>query len=336
MTRGHEENTVKSSSKLFIFTGVALALVAVLMAITMSSGGNKADGQEDEDPGKVKVVKAAVDLEPFAVLAMSDVVIEEMDADQVPADAATDASFVVGQAYKIGATAGDILLNSQLQPPGISNLISSGMRATSLYVDTQGMMSGLIMEGDYVDIVFHARIDLQRVLQAGGQVEVEEDGPYNIQGITPDNEQEDVQEIQGAPGSEFTVKDGGAHLEPVAKIVVQNVKVLRVVAPGIRYDAQGQEIQGVDDNTTVSDEFGQLIIEVTPQQAEMLTFIQDQNHAYEVLVRAEGDTELVETTGITFTILITDETWSLPYPQPVTAPGGDDDAADDSAPDADS
>ncbi|MDQ2681901.1 MAG: Flp pilus assembly protein CpaB [Chloroflexota bacterium] len=334
---------MKSSSKLFIFTGVALALVAVLMAITMSSGGNKADGQEDKDPGKVKVVKAAVDLEPFAVLAMSDVVVEEMDADQVPADAATDASFVVGQAYKIGASAGDVLLNSQLQPPGISNLIAEGMRATSLYVDTQGMMSGLIMEGDYVDVVFHARIDLQRVLQAGGQVEVEEDGPYSISQIAPDNEQDDVQQVQGAPGSEFTIKDGGANLEPVAKIVVQNVKILRVIAPGVRYDAQGQEIQGVDDNTTVADEFGQLILEVTPQQAEMLTFAQDQNHAYEILVRSEGDTEIVETTGITFTILVTDETWSMPYPQPVTSsgdetivtPAEETPAADDAA-DADS
>jgi hypothetical protein len=68
---------------------------------------------------------------------------------------------------------------------------------------------------------------------------------------------------------------------------------------------------------------GQLIVEVTPQQAEALAFIQDQNHSFEVVVRGADDHEVVSTTGITFQILMTDGTWSLPWPQPVIAPGGE-------------
>ncbi len=313
---------MKSSNKLFIFTGVALALVAVLMAITMSSGGNKAEGQDDKDNGKVQVVKAALDLEPYKVIAMSDIVVEEMSADQVPADAATDVGLVVGQSYKIGALKGDILLSSQLQPPGISNSIDAGMRAASLSVDSQGMMSGLIMDGDYVDIVFHGRVDLIRVLQMPGVEIGEESPPYNLSGVEPGVEDnEDSQQFQGAPGSEFYITDGGQNLEPVAKIMVQNVKVLRVVGPGVQFDGQGQEIQKSPDDTTSADELGQLIIEVTPQQAEMITFMQDQNHTYEVVVRGEGDNETVTTSGITFQILMTDENWALPWPEPMFAGG---------------
>jgi Flp pilus assembly protein CpaB len=179
-TRGpYEENVMKSGSKLFIFTGVALALVTVLLAITMTSGGNKADAQKEDDPGKVKVVQAAADFEPHKVIAMSDIVIVEMSTDQVPADAATDTALVLGQSYKLGAVKGDILLNTYLEAPGITNSIDAGKRAISVQVDTQGMMSGLIMDGDYVDIVFDARVDLRRVLEMQG-LEVEEDGPYEI------------------------------------------------------------------------------------------------------------------------------------------------------------
>lgn len=320
---------MKSSNKLFIFTGVALALVAVLMAITMSSGGNKVDGQDEANNGKVKVVKAALDLEPYKVIAMSDIVVEEMSAEQAPADAATDVALVVGQSYKLGAIKGDILLSSQLQPPGIRNAISAGMRAASLSVDSQGMMSGLIMDGDYVDVVFHARVDLRRVLQAGDDVEIEEDGPYSLQSIDPAaGDGKDVQQLQGAPGSEFTAVDGGQNLEPVAKILVQNVKVLRVVGPGVQFDGQGQEIQRSPDDTTTADELGQLIIEVTPQQAEAIAFIQDQNHTYEVVVRGNDDAEIVSTTGITFEILMTDGTWSLPWPEPIVVAAADDAAGD--------
>lgn len=337
---------MKSGNKLFIFTGVALALVTVLLAITMTSGGNKADAQKEDEPGKIKVVQAAADFEPHKVIAMSDIVIVEMSADEVPADAATDTALVLGQSYRLGAVKGDILLNTYLEAPGITSTIEPGKRAVSLQVDTQGMMSGLIMDGDYVDIIFDARVDLRRVLEMQG-LEVEEDGPYTIKfgndnnsdsndqnsdSENSDQNQDDsspsVAGIEAAPyqgkdGSEFTVVDAGQNLEPVTKMLVQDIKVLRVIQPGVKYDGQGQQVQGVAEGSGVSGgagDLGQLILEVTPEQAEAITFMQDQNHNLEVIVRGKDDHELAKTTGITFQILMSDGTWSMPWPKPIDAP----------------
>src|SRR6476660_6760646 len=170
-----EESVMKSGSKLFIFTGVALALVTVLLAIAMTSGGDKRTQAADPKPGKVKVVKAAVDFEPHKIITMSDILVEEMSSDQVPADAATDTASVLGQSYKLGAVKGDILLSTYLEEPGITAGIAPGKRAFSLELDNREMMAGLIMDGDYVDVVFDARVDLRRILQIHG-IDFEEDG----------------------------------------------------------------------------------------------------------------------------------------------------------------
>jgi hypothetical protein len=74
---------------------------------------------------------------------------------------------------------------------------------------------------------------------------------------------------------------------------------------------------------------GQLIIEVTPAQAELVTFIQDNHLKYQVVVRAKDDHTKVTTTGITFDILATDADWALPWPQPITAPDEEETSAED-------
>ena len=344
---------MKGANKLFIFAGVALALVAVLIGITMSSD-NKVDGQVDETaPSKVKVVKALVDLEPYTLISMADVEVVEVPSDEAPAGAAGDLDSVINQAYTIRAATGDILLSSFLQLPGITSSIETGKRAVSLEVDTRGMMSGLIMEGDYVDLVFDARVDINRIIAIQG-VEIMEDGDYVLaddddndegdgdgdgDGDENNNEDEDdndnqiipgteASDYQGKPGTEFTITDSGLQLEPVTKMLVQDVKVLRVIKPGVEFDSQGQQVQGVaEGGSPGEDSIGQLVLEVTPQQAEAITFMQnsiDDPYAskIEVVVRAKDDHEVASTTGITFQILIDDQTWSLPWPQPVTAPEG--------------
>jgi hypothetical protein len=368
LTRGpYEENAMKGGSKLFIFTGVALALVTVLLAITMTSEPKTSDAQDD--PDKVRVVRAAADFEPHTVISMADIVVEELPADQVPADAATDTRLVLGMSYGLGATKGDVLLNSYLEPPGITASIAPGKRAFSLALDEREMMSGLIMDGDYVDVVFDARIDLNRIIGIYG-LELHEDQEYELKdlaealgsiveesqgeedGTTPGEEGTDqeseasnvdiaaiqalLEEIftspayQGNPNSQFTITDFGEQLEPVTKILVQDVKVIRVVKPTVSYDAQGQQVQQdpaqTNDDLPFNRGVGQLILEVTPQQAEALSFMQQWDedqykyHDVEVIVRGKDDHEIANTTGITFDILITDETWGLPYPKPIVRP----------------
>jgi hypothetical protein len=89
------------------------------------------------------------------------------------------------------------------------------------------------------------------------------------------------------------------------------------------YDGHGQQVHGPADapsTTTGNDSQGQLILEVTPQQAEAISFMQDQNHNIEVVVRGKDDHEIAKTSGITFQILMSDGTWSMPWPKPINAP----------------
>jgi hypothetical protein len=341
---------MKGGSKLFIFTGIALALVTVLLAITMTGGD---DDTKAVDETNVRVIRAAVDFDPHTVIGMSDIVIEELPADQVPTDAATDSKQVLGMSYGLGATKGDILLSSYLEPPGITSQIAPGKRAFSLALDEREMMSGLVMDGDYVDVIFDARIDLNRILNIQG-LEVNEDGEYIIKFEDEDEKDEDPtnddesapeddeddgdiipgiepQGYQGKPDTQFTITDEGGQLEPATKIMVQDVKVIRVVKAGITYDSQGQQVDPGADAGPGGDssKLGQLILEVTPQQAEALSFMQQspedqyRYHDVEVIVRGKDDHEVANTTGITFEILVNDETWSLPYPKPMVAPEED-------------
>jgi Flp pilus assembly protein CpaB len=339
---------MKGANRLFIFTGVALALVAVLLGITMT-GADK-DTTAQDKPEKVKVVKAAVDVGPHQVLSSADIVVEEVSADEVPAGVVSDTSLVIGQAYTLGAAKGDYLLAVYLQAPGLANQIADGKRAFSLEVDSQQMMAGLVTEGDHVDLVFDARVDINRILQVQG-VEIMEDGDYVLKdspnsddnNSDDDNNNDDSNndeaseglsisdgesaEYQGKPGTEFTITDAGNNLEPVTKLMIQDVKVLRVVQPGTEFDPQGQQVQGAESNTQANDgELGLLILEVTPQQAEAISFMQNNPddqylyHDVEVIVRALDDHEVANTSGITFQILMTDDTWSLPWPVPIAAP----------------
>lgn len=340
-------------NKLFIFSGVALALVAVLLAITMTSGGNKTNADTKQDNSKTTIVKAALDFAPHQVIQPTDIVTEEVKTADLPAGALTDPAAIIGQAYQLSAVKGDVLYVAYVEAPGLSSQVSTGMRAASLSVDDQNMMAGLVMDGDHVDIVFKARVDLKRVINIIG-VEVEEDGPYTLEDATKqgdssddasssdsssddssNSDQEDSSAnvpllpngetipYQGKAGSEFTALDAGQNLEPVAKILIQNVKVIRVIPPGVKYDAQGQQIATGEQDTQTLDQNGQLILEVTPEQAEVLAFIQDQNHTYEILVRGEDDTDIAKTSGVTFNILMTDKTWALPWPQPIAVPAED-------------
>jgi len=310
---------MKGGNKLFLFAGVGLALVAVLLGITMSSGGGSdnpagAQDQEQASPTKIMVVRLLQDIEQHQVIQAEMIETVEMDSALAPPNPVTVAANVVNQSYTLKASTGDILRQEFVAPPGITASIEPGMRAISLGVDAQGAMSGLVVAGDYIDVVFEARVSLRRVLELDGVV-FEEDGPYSLDTFLPT----DPSPFQGKDGGEFTAVDGGDLLEPVAKMLVQDVKIIRVIPVGTTYDGQGQQVQTGEESGPSTDDRGQLIVEVTPQQAEAIAFKQSEFHAYSIAVRGKDDHAAVQTTGVTFQILMTDGTWSLPWPEPIVA-----------------
>lgn len=320
---------MKGGNKLFIFAGVLLAAVAIVLGIVSFSGGGKSDAKTDTKAAKVTVVEAAADIPAHSIITAADVVEKQVASTDAPADAANSSALVVGQAYRVAVVQGQRLQTSQLEIPGLRNDVAVGKRAIALPVNEVSALSGLIQEGDYVDVIFHARINTVRVLPSDS-AELPEDGFYVIKEpvIYPPDLEQPNHPPTGDPGSKFYIRDdvGDAqNLEAVAKIMLQDVRVLRVVRPGEQYSGNGERVDSVAAGGTVSGNpqdqpKGQLILEVSPAQAEMVTFMQDKRHEYQVMVRGKDDHDTVNTKGLTFQILATNADWALPWPQTLSLP----------------
>jgi Flp pilus assembly protein CpaB len=320
---------MRSGGKTFIIAGVGLALVAVVLAVLALGGGGGAGSDDGGDDAKTTVVEALVDVPANQILASTDLVEREVPQSEVSPDSVQTVAQVVGMSYRQPLVEGQRLLLSQTQPPGLSQNIKVGYRAFALPVSEASSLAGLIADGDYVDVVFKARVNQIRVLSTEG-AESLEDKPYyeflempDAPGWTPPDVDNPQHPAVGDTGSEFLIRDDvgdNQQLEPTAKVVLQDIRVLRVVRPGETFSANGQRVEAVTDpEVPAPDVLGFLILEVTDQQAEVLTFIQDTRHTYQVMVRAKDDHEIANTTGITFQILYDGEDYSMPMPRPVTA-----------------
>ncbi len=351
----------KGGNKLFLVAGVALAAVAiVLLGTSMMNSKGKADTSQQPKTTKVTVVEAAVDIPAHQLLTPEDLIEVQVPETEASPDAVRSKNEVVGLAYRVPLIKGQRLLLSQTEQPGLRNDIQAGKRAVALPVNQVNLLSGLIQDGDYVDVIFDARINLVRLLPTNLAITPEDEPAYKFDSgsgssnsdsgssDSGDSSSEDKQSQQdntasigwippevdlpnhpftGDPGSQFIIRDDvgeNQQLEPVAKILVQDARVLRVVRPGETFTAAGTRAESVASDVGVSpsdsDQPGYLILEVTPEQAEVLAFIDDPHHQVRVVVRGKDDHATVSTTGITFQILATDPDWAMPWPQSLTAP----------------
>jgi hypothetical protein len=372
-------NSMKGGSKLFLVAGVGLAVVAVaILVMGMMGDKNKADATNQEATiEEVTIVQAVSAVQAHTLLKATDLIEVKIPLTEAPTDAVTTTGEVVNLTYRIPLAQGQTLLKAQVEQPGIRNDIEAGKRALSLPVDDVNMLSGLVQDGDYVDVIFKTRINLIRILptnfadtpedepyykygaggggdnggsgdsgndgngtgnESGSSLPESASGPilWVAAGFEVDNESHPY---AGDPGSKFAIEDAGGQLEPVAKVLVQDVKVLRVVRSGEAFAADGTlagQSSGGDTPAQPNEAaLGHLILQVTPAQAEALAFMQDtvNQHTYQIVVRGKDDHEKVETTGITFQLLASDEEWSLPWPKTVQAPDEDAVIADDESTD---
>lgn len=318
---------MKGGGKLFIFAGVGLALVAIALLVSSLQGGGKTTADEQKSAPKVTIVEAVEPLSAHALITVDLLREREVPANEAPADAIASVTEAAGMAYRVPLAIGQPLLRSQLETPGLRNDIAAGKRAIALPVDETSSMSGLVQDGDYVDIIFHARLDIVRVLPSE-QADVIEQGIFELKKpvLVPFGEQEDVENypLPGEDGSTFVIRDDvgdAAELEAVAKIILQDIHVLRVIRPGDKFlpdgtRAQSTTAEGAEPGQEAT--IGQIVLEVTPEQAELITFIQDRHHKYQVIVRAKDDHQVANTSGITFDTLASDAEWGMPWPKSVT------------------
>ncbi|MEJ7763703.1 MAG: hypothetical protein WKF80_12995, partial [Thermomicrobiales bacterium] len=106
----------------------------------------------------------------------------------------------------------------------------------------------------------------------------------------------------------------------VAKVMLQDIRVLRVIRPGQTFSEDGQPVEGavIEGQTAANGLTGSLVLEVTLEQAEVLTFMQDTHHQYQVVVRGREDHEVVSTDGVSFQLLATTADYALPLPGSLT------------------
>lgn len=320
---------MRGGGKGFIIIGVFLALAAVALVVVALVGGNQ-DATSEPPVAEGTYLQAAIDVPAHTILSPADVTEVSVPVEQIPSGAVTNVGAITGMAYETALTVDKALLSSQLEQPGLSNDVADGMRAISIPVDEESVLHGLIANDDHVDVVFKARIDLLPLIP-GTVAEVSYREPFE-QGGVPDQQvqspQEDLPELP-APGdvdSRVAIHDDidpDGQLQPTSKLILQDIRVIRVVQAGQSFSSDGQPVDSVVPEGASQSEVtpqSALVLEVTPQQGEALAFMRDAKHSYQIMVRGRDDHEQVSTSGITFEILIEDDEYALPVPGGVTVP----------------
>jgi hypothetical protein len=181
------------------------------------------------------------------------------------------------------------------------------------------LIAGQIRDEDHIDIIFNTRTAMTRVSptypfeltdslelrDAPGETIVDEGG--RLPGVSlPEygNAPEGpVYPYAGEPGSRFWISDT-LDGDPVGKMVLQNVRVLRVIAASL-----GEANPQVEGNF--------IILDLDPVESELVRFLVE-NGTFQIVLRSPDDEELVQTPGVTMNMLV--DNWGLTVPKTVRLP----------------
>lgn len=303
---------MRRSGRLFIVLGVVLALAALLLAIFALAGGDDDDdtsggGGGGEQVRDVTVVQVKRDIDAHTKLVEDDLEEVTVKSDTITEDNARDISEVIGFAYKEDLTEGQRILRSRLEVSGVAEELEPGRRAISLPVDENQLVAGLVRQDDSVDLIFQINALLTRVIPANG-IELPEENTLQLAEVTipPFGEDPDPAPypFEGEAGSRFVVYDND-NGNPVTKMVLQNITVLRVIRMGSA--AEGEQEEG-----------GFLVLDVSPTEAELIAMMTNLTN-YSVALRGPEDDEIVTTPGVNLELLVTE--YDLPVPKTVRLPG---------------
>ena len=308
---------MRKNGRLFIVLGVGLACLAVALAFLMFQNTGNSSAVE-KAPVQVKVIIAAKDILPHQVLREDDLAEESVDSDLLTGqDYIASRSEVLGLAAKSGLVKGQRIKKVDLEVPGLTNDIAPGKRAVTLSVDKLQSAGGLLRDSDYIDLIFSTKVNLSYVFPTrpyeietatAGDAGVGEDG-LTLPAQAPSDPASYV--FPGEPGSRFKIQ-GEKKGDPLAKVVLQDIKVLRIVVAAPPQEGQQQQAAAQSDL---------LILEMSTEQAEVMKFILDNGASFSFALRGKEDHDLVETKGITYDLFVTN--YQLPMPKSVRLPGED-------------
>jgi pilus assembly protein CpaB len=297
---------------MLIVAGVALALVAAVLAVVVLSGGGSDKDKtgsttNNSSPKDLMVVQAKKDVTAHTLLSEDDLEEVKVDASTASPDAVHAIGEVIGFAYNTDLKKGQRLLHANLEEPGLANSLTAGKRAVSLPVDKNNLVGGLLRDDDHVDLTFNIRIDLTRVLPSEPVELAPDQDNLTLDFTLPPYGQPGgpTYPYPGEPGSRFLVSDVDDG-DPVSKVVLQDIRVLRVV--------NGDEA----DSGAGANAGDYIVLEVDPSQLELIGMMQSIG-TYRLSLRNSSDTAQVTTEGMNFKDLVTK--LGFPIPSTVRLPG---------------
>jgi pilus assembly protein CpaB len=269
MSRPASALNTGSTNKKFLYMALGLgALGALLVYVAFSRGGGSGS---DSSSSQVPVVVAKTDIEARARITASMVEVKLINSDDASALALADTSAVIGKTTRFPIAANEQVLSSKIvdltttsSPTGksLSYVIPEGMRAIAVNVKDVTDAGGLLLPGDYVDIMVVYNVDFQNDPNKPGSHEKVEN--YYINTILQAKEVLAVKQIivDAVPESVGT-PTAGSTSDPSA--------------PRVR----NTEANPQTDAQTVT-------LALTPEEAQLLYFA-EQNGKIRFAVRRYGD-----------------------------------------------
>lgn len=280
---------MKRSNRLILLIGILLAAIAFVAVIyLLSNGGGGGGGTSGVDVTKTTIVVASSDVPIGTTLTADMVEQQEVAVADKPAGAFTLESEVIGRTVTAPLTRGQMLDATSFSTSTVTfdpNVIDPGKGAIAVQVDQVTGVGTLIKPGDRVDVV----LSMEEDQSAKNPIVVEK---------APTKEGQPPTTVHN-----FATVDDLLNNTTV-KVLVQNLRVVGSLLPPPP-SQEGVQNQGTTNNPSLNGQSQLVLLEVTPQQAELIRFTQlDGNLSLVLRTPADKDAAPVKTSGITLRQLV--------------------------------
>lgn len=292
---------MKRSNRLLFLIGIILAIVAFVGVFYLANQGPSTPGGPNASTvPDVQVVTARNEIAIGTIIESSMLNTSKQPQNEVPFDAISTASSIVGLPARQAIPAGVPITLSMFQTQGTTSnkevlrALDPGFRAMAVQVNQITGVGTVIQPGDRVDVVIAFE-------DTDAKFPIVFEGPSSRAGQPP-------QDIRT-----FEIVDDKLNNTSV-KVLVQDSKVLGTLLPPPPAPASGEATPAPTAATgevALNTEQQQIVIvQLTPQQVELVRFAQlDGNLSLVLRATADRDQPPVPTTGITLFELV--ERWGV-------------------------
>ncbi len=286
-----------------LLLGAVLSLLAFVVLYLALQGGRAAPPTiaiPTEVP-KQDVVTVARDVKGFTILKAEDLTVSSLPVNQVISPTTSIPQQVVGKMLTRDYAQGTQINTTDVSDPGVSQVLTKGQRGFVLPIHEVDNFGGQLVDGDVVDVLWTRQFEI-------------------------------ITSIVGPDGKPQQL----TRSFPTTKKVLDNIKVVRVIHLALgstkkstnstvdttpqqsgssdaaaQQQAAAQAAQGLYATTAETPFSAALILGITDQQAEVIKYARETG-IVNLTLRAQGDTDVERTTGITDKIMTEDYGVVLP------------------------